>query len=146
MLEEAIKEIVKGIKINDFIIYAKKVSKGRFLEEENLDIFVKKEELESRLLHIKIFYSRKPYYKPWVEFFSINAQINLEGKIINYFDSIFEYELLSLFSNFLNKGGKIFIEYYNDEETRKQLERGFPIPVTRLGYNLFKLGFTWFKD
>lgn len=63
MLEEAIKEIVKGIKINDFIIYAKKVSKGRFLEEENLDIFVKKEELESRLLHIKVFYSRKPYYK-----------------------------------------------------------------------------------
>lgn len=116
------------------------------MEEENLDIFVKKEELESRLLHIKVFYSRKPYYKPWVEFFSINAQINLEGKIINYFDSIFEYELLSLFSNFLNKGGKIFIEYYNDEETRKQLERWFPIPVTRLGYNLFKLGFTWFKD
>lgn len=30
MLEEAIKEIVKGIKINDFIIYAKKSQKVGF--------------------------------------------------------------------------------------------------------------------
>jgi hypothetical protein len=146
MLEEAIKKIIKGITINDFIIYAKRISKGRFLEEENLDICIKREKLEKHLLYIKIFHGRKPYYKPWIEFFGINTQINLGGRIINYFGSIFEYKLLSLFSKFLNKGEKIFIEYYGDEETRKQLEAGFPPAITRLGYKLFKLGFTWFKD
>lgn len=146
MLEKAVKEIIKGIEINDFIIYAKKVLKGRFFEEENLDIYIKKGGLEDHLLYIKVFHGRKPYYKPWIEIFNINAKINLGEKIINYFDSVFEYKLLSFFSNYLNKGGKIFIEYYEDEETRKQLEREFPIPVTRLGYKLFKLGFTWFKD
>ncbi len=146
MLEEAIKKIIKGIKINNFIIYAKRISKGRFLEEENLDIYIKREKLEKHLLYIKIFHGRKPYYKPWIEFFGINTKIDLGGRIINYFDSIFEYKLLSFFSKFLNKGGKIFIEYYGDEETRKQLEAGIPPSITRLGYKLFKLGFTWFKD
>jgi len=146
MLEEAIKKIIKGIIINDFIIYAKRISKGRFLEEENLDIYIKRERLEKHLLYIKIFHGRKPYYRPWIEFFGINTQINLGGIIINYFGSIFEHRLLLLFSKFLNKGGKIFIEYHGDEETIKQLEAGAPPSITRLGYKLFKLGFTWFKD
>ncbi|MEM3407493.1 MAG: DUF1122 family protein [Nitrososphaerota archaeon] len=146
MLEEMIKKLAEGIKINNFIIYAKKISKGRFLEEENLDLYIKREKLENHLLYVKVFYGRKPYYKPWIEIFGINAQINLGEEIINYFDSIFEYELLSFFSNFLDKGGKIFIEYYADEETRKQLAAGFPPSVTRLGYKLFNLGFTYFKD
>ncbi|MEM2783540.1 MAG: DUF1122 family protein, partial [Nitrososphaerota archaeon] len=118
----------------------------RFLEEKNLDIYVKKGILENRLLYIKVFHGRKPYYKPWIEIFGINAQIKLGEEIINYFDSIIENELLSFFSNFIKEGGKIFIEYHTDEETKKQLEADFPPFVTRLGYKLFNLGFTWFKD
>ncbi|MEM1525116.1 MAG: DUF1122 family protein, partial [Nitrososphaerales archaeon] len=125
---------------------AKRLSKGRFKEEINLDIYLKNGNEEAPLLYVKVFYGRKPYYKPWVEFFGINDFINLGGRVFNYFDSIFEDKLLSHFSNSINLGESIYVEYYNDEETRRQLDANFPIPVSRLGYKLFNLGFSGFKN
>lgn len=144
MLEIAVENIIKGIAINDFKIYAKRLFKGRFKEEVNLSLYLKSGNEEDFLLYIKVFYGRKPYYKPWVEFFGINKFLNLRKQVINYFDSIFEDKLLSNFS--INLEGSIYVEYYDDEETRRQLDANFPIPVSRLGYKLFKLGFTGFKN
>lgn len=146
MLENAIEKIVDGISIGEFKLYSKKISKGRFRGEFNLDIYLQKDKEEALLLHIKVFYGLKPHYKQWVEFFNINKNITLKGKAIEYFDSIFEEKLLSFFSNAIEPGGKIYVEYYEDRETLDGLSHSFPAPVTRLGYKLFNLGFTWFKD
>jgi hypothetical protein len=93
-----------------------------------------------------VFYGRPPYHSPWVEFFNISNSLRFGDKTIEYFDSVFEDKLLSIFSQNLNEGESIFVEYYEDEETRRQLGGGLPPVVSRLGYKLFKLGFTWFKD
>ncbi|MFB0562405.1 MAG: DUF1122 family protein [Candidatus Lokiarchaeia archaeon] len=139
-------EIIKGIIVEDFTIYAKRVSKGRFREEVNLDLYLKKDELEERVVDIKVFYGRPPYHTPWVEFYDINNPIRIGDKTIEYFDSVFEDKLLSLFSQELGETSSIFVEYFDDEETNRQLVAGLPPPVSRLGYKLFELGFTWFKD
>jgi len=96
-------------------------------------------------LNIKIYYGIRPDYRPWVEFSNITNIIKL-GKIIKYFDSIIEDNLLKLFSNYLRSGEKIYVEYNNDRETSFGLTYNFPPAITRLGYKLFNLGFTWFKD
>lgn len=146
MLENVVQKMVEGLSVEGFQVYCKKVSKGRFREEENLEIYVKSGGLESRLLDVKIFYGRPPYHTPWVEFFNIRTPTVLGGETLEFFDSPIEDELLTNFSQALGEGESIFVEYYEDEETRKQLGAGLPPPVSRLGYKLFMLGFTWFKD
>nr|MDO8079484.1 DUF1122 family protein [Candidatus Freyarchaeota archaeon] len=146
MLEKVADQISKGVVVDDYVIYAKGISKGRFREEINLGLYLKQGELEGRILDIKVFYGRPPYHSPWVEFFNISNALRLGDKTIEYFGTVFEDKLLSIFSQALNEGESIFIEYYEDEETRRQLGAGLPPPVSRLGYKLFELGFTWFKD
>jgi len=146
MLGRAKREVVKGLAVEGFTIYAKGVQKGRFEEEADLDIYVKKGKEEEHLLFVKVFEGRKPVYRAWVEVFGITEYVKLGGQVIHYFDSALEDRLLRLFSDALGPGEKIYVEYYNDEETRKQLELGVPLPATRLGYKLFSLGLTWFKD
>jgi len=146
MLTKLKEELQKGIPLGDYTIYAKKSASGRFPEEVDLQIYLRKQDEETHLLFIKLFGGRRPAYRPWVELFSIKDSLRLKEEVIDYFDSIFEDELLSLISRFLEPGGAIYVEYYHDEETRKQLELGVPPPVTRVGYRLLRLGFTWFKD
>ena len=131
--------------INDYILYAKKFGIGRFKEETNLNVFLKSDTQEKQLLDIKIYYGFKPYYRPWVEFSNITHILKL-GKTIEYFDSKFEDYLLELFSNYLQSGEKIYVEYNSDIETSFGLTYNVPPAITRLGYKLFNLGFTWFKD
>jgi hypothetical protein len=144
-LKNVVKDVVRGIEINGFTVYAKKFVTGRFKEETNLDVYLKSSIYEEHLLYITVYYGLQPYYRPWVEFFNINRYIKLETTI-EYFDSKIEKHLLELFSRFLGKGEKIYVEYNNDRETSYGLTYGFPPAVTRLGYKLFNLGFTWFKD
>jgi len=128
------------------MIYARGVSKGRFRDEVNLDIYLRRRIEESHLLYIKVFYGRMPVYRPWVEFFSIDSDVKINGEIVDYFGSPFEDELIALFSKYIGPGGRIFIEYCNDRETTIALIHDVPPAVTRLGYILFNLGYTWFKD
>lgn len=48
--------------------------------------------------------------------------------------------------HFLPAGGKLFVTYIRDNETREMLYKGFSPPDTPLGFSLLKAGFTWFKD
>ncbi|MEM1512736.1 MAG: DUF1122 family protein [Candidatus Jordarchaeales archaeon] len=143
---EAVMKLTEGIDVSGFTIKAGKVSRGRFKEEVNLDIYLSGEGGAALLLYVKAFYGRWPHYYPWVELFGFRRNVSVGGSTVKYFDSVFEDTLLSLFGGALEPGGSIFVEYQEDWETRKQLERGFPPPVSRLGYKLLELGFTWFKD
>ncbi len=146
MLKKAVEKLARGVEVDEYLVYAKRVTRGRFKEEVNLDLYLKREREESFLLYAKIFYGRKPYYKPWVEIFGINDKPVIGEYVIKYFESKYEDSILSFFSKHIEAGGRIFIEYLKDYETWKQLEVGVPPPATRLGFKLFKLGYTWFKD
>jgi hypothetical protein len=146
MIELVMKDMEKGLIVDGYSVYAKHSSGGRFIEESNMEVYIRKGAREARLVLIKVFTGRKPHYLPWVEFFGINSRVILGEEIIEYFDSVFEEELLKSFSMSLGPGGRIFVEYYEDRETRSGMMSGFPPPVTRLGFILFRLGFTWFKD
>lgn len=129
----AVERLSKGITTEKLLLKARNKFKGRLAEEENFDIYAGKD----RLLSAKFFYGRKPYYFPWVEFFTVSPA---------FFGSQFEMPLVKLVSKHLDSGGRIFIEYEGDDETREGLISGIPAPATRMGYLLFLNGFTWFKD
>jgi hypothetical protein len=145
-LNAAIDMFVDGVVVNDYIIYAKNVLKGRFPEEKNLDVYLKSGGGETHLLFIRIYEGWGSNYRPWVEFSGINKSVSLGDEVFEYLDSDPESTLLTFFSKSIPPGGKIYVEYTADKETGIGLLMGAPAPVTRLGYKLFGLGFTWFKD
>lgn len=132
-LRLAVERLSKGVPTERLLLRARNKFKGRLAEEENLDVYAGRD----RLLSAKFFYGRKPYYFPWVELFTVNP---------TFFGSHFEPHLLRLISANIGQGGRIFVEYEGDDETREGLISGIPAPATRLGYLLFIEGFTWFKD
>jgi len=144
-LKSTINLLKEGFKIEDYLVYAKKEIPGRFDEEINGDIYLKIGKIELKLLIAKIFFGRS-YYKPWVELFGISSEVNFGNHKFHYFDSEIEDRILGLFSKGLGPGENIYVEYEQDKETLYIQQRGIAMPISRLGYKLFKKGFTWFKD
>jgi hypothetical protein len=145
MLVEAVEDLNHGIEIGEITAYAGAAGRGRYAEEVNLVVHLRKGGRTAPLLYTKVYYGRKPYYLPWCEMGGIRAELDL-GEPFAYFDSAVEEGLLGLFARHLGAGGKIHVEYEADRETAYALEYGAPPPATRLGSKLFALGFTWFKD
>ncbi len=107
-----------------------KVEEGRFVEEENITIG----KYGKRLLFIKAFYGRKPYWKEWVELFHISPE---------FFGSPFEDDLYGILAKHFRR---IFVEYYEDAHTLRELKEGREPQNTRLGSKLKALGYRFFRD
>lgn len=146
MIEKAIESIQRGLLINTRQIFAKVLPRARFREEINLDIFLRDRQAKSHLMFVKLFKGRPPHYKPWIEIFDIQREIEIEAKTVTYFDSQIENTILRFFSGALRPGQNLFVEYYRDGETLYQLQMDIPFPATRLGFKLYNLGFYWAKD
>ncbi|MEM2388993.1 MAG: DUF1122 family protein, partial [Ignisphaera sp.] len=110
------------------------------------EILLASENVQKRLLVMKVFYGRPPYYRRWVEVFSISRELTFNSGIFRFIGSVYEERLIECLSRFLEGGERLFIDYMYDDETRRALELGIPPPLTRLGYMLLQRGFTWFKD
>jgi len=119
--------------------------RGRFREEANYELYLGSE-AGARLLVVKCFAGRQPYYARWVEVFAVLPEVEVEGRRVSFAGSELEALLLDLLARELGGGEPLFIEYTYDAETSKLLRLGAPPAVTRLGFLLFQLGFTWFKD
>jgi len=128
--EEIKSKLQRGIELPQGILALTSVQKGRFEEEENYVICLN----GKRLLFAKAFYGRKPYYKEWIELFHVEE---------DFFSSPAEDVLLSLFSKCYRR---IFVEYYQDPQTVKELKAGLPPEKTCLGSKLKALGYTFFRD
>lgn len=137
MLREAALELQKGIRADGSTIYAVPAGPGRFAVEEDLEVFVKNQEGESRIVLIKLYHGRGDHHLPWAEMFAID-----EG----FYGSKAEKVLLGHLAGHLGPGAALYVEYDGDKETREALMRGVPPAATRLGFMLYGLGFTWFKD
>lgn len=108
----------------------------------NSEIYLRDGPVKDHLLCMAYYPGKKPHYRPWIELFCIRE--NVAG--VSYFGSEVEDKLLEFLCAALGPGGKIFIEYYHDRETYCGLAIGIPPAITRQGYKLLNLGFTWFKD
>ncbi|MEF8832843.1 MAG: DUF1122 family protein [Candidatus Thermoplasmatota archaeon] len=146
MYEKLIDKFKMGVKRTDFSFYGKNFEEGRIKNQEYFDLYLKRKDAEKRLMRISIYKGNKPYYNPWVEMFSIKDVLIFGDERFEYFGSKVENELLDILTSPMESGGRIFIEYQQDEETMEELSKGVPEPCSRLGYKLFKRGFTWFKD
>ncbi|MFW5952702.1 MAG: DUF1122 family protein [Candidatus Natronoplasma sp.] len=146
MYEKLIGELKDGIPDSDFTLQGKNFEKGRIKGQQYLDLYLKIKEIEKRLMRISIYKGEEPYYKPWVEMFSIKESLRFGEETFHYFGSDVEDELLDIFISCMNEGSRIFIEYQHDQKTMEELSSGVPAPCSRLGYKLFRGGFTWFKD
>lgn len=144
-LIKAINQMKKGIKTGNYLVYAQKEIPGRFEEEINLNIFLQLNNIGRQLLTAKIFLGRG-YYKPWIELFGITPLLNFDSRALKYFDSAVEEKILTFWGSSLGPGGKLYVEYEQDNETLYLLTHGFPISITRLGFKLFRNGFFWLKD
>ena len=144
-LRALIESLEKGVTLGKYRVAAYKSSRGRFREEANIDVGLHREGgVVEHLVSVKVFCGRPPVYRPWVEVF--NASIaDEEAGILGFHKSKVESWILDLAGEKLEGGESFFIEYYTDPETLRDLEMGVPVPATRLGYELLKRGFTWFK-
>jgi len=119
--------------------------KGRFREEANYELYLGTE-AGTLFLVLKCFAGRPPHYARWIEVFSVLPKIDVGGCKILFAGSELETLLLDLLAKELEGGEALFVEYAYDPETSKLLKLGAPPVVTRLGFLLLQLGFTWFKD
>ncbi|MCS7105300.1 MAG: DUF1122 family protein [Thermofilaceae archaeon] len=115
---------------------------GRFVEERNFELYSG----GSRLLVLKCFNGRPPFYGRWVEVFNVVKTFQLEGTSLPFAGSDYEKTLLSFLAGELKPGETLFIEYGYDLETERLLRLGAPSVLTRLGFLLLQLGFTRFRD
>lgn len=118
-------------------------SKGRFREEFNVEVVLFRGRLGERLMSLKVFCGRRPYWRPWIEAFNVSPEISSLGAKLA--DSPVEDAILAKLTERLPTGGSLYMEYYWDPETTRLLETGAPVAVTRIGYKLLKLGYSWFK-
>lgn len=138
MLAFLVDKLKKGFKTEEGLLLRADAKKGRFAEEINLDIYLRKGNRESLLLHAKLFFGRG-HYREWIEMFGLRKEVF--GK--PFFGSKLESLILDLFAPHT---GRLFVEYFEDLETARELKLGVPPPLSRLGFELAKRGFTYVRD
>jgi len=140
MLEELLGTLERGILLGEDLIYsAGKRSPGPG-DITTLDLRQRRRGCDGHLMCLAVFPGRSPHLRPWMELFC------LPSENAGYYGSALEDSLLATFCSALGPAGRIFVEYERDRETACALNIGIDPALTRLGYKLYRLGFTWFKD
>lgn len=122
-MEGLIEALVKGWRG----FRAVEVLPGRYVWERNLTLH-----LNGRfVMYLKVFRGHS-YYRPWVEAFEIEDWFHTVEE---------ERELYALIFEKSPPLSRIFVEYSSDPETERALRLGVPPELSRLGYNLLKVGY-----
>ena len=145
MTEELIGELRNGVEVGDGKLFAKKIDEGRINNQKYLEMYLKTGVSEKLMFYISVYMGKEPHYKPWIEIFGINNEMYFNEGVIKYFGTEIEDKIIDLVSKSFGPGGRIFVEYSEDEETRYGLLRDYPEVITRFGYELYKRDFSWLK-
>lgn len=140
---------IEGKKLNGYVLHVDNISRGRFVEETNFELYLKtidRETSENPVVRVKYFSGRGEFYKPWLEIYYDNHVQFESSKIVDLSEEGLDEKLFKHLSDLLPPNSHIMVIYVNHEETRKGLEQGVPAPATPIGYLLWKSGCTWFKD
>jgi len=140
--KKLLSEAESGLEVGNARAYARSVKPCGPKGILSLEVYLRDGLADEHLLCMALFPGQRPHYRPWIELFCIRER----AAGVSYFDSEVEDNLLEFLCAVLGPGDRIFVEYYYDRETCCGLAMGFPPAVTRQGYKLFRLGFTWFKD
>ncbi|MCW3976270.1 MAG: DUF1122 family protein [Candidatus Bathyarchaeota archaeon] len=136
-------------KLNNYSINICNVSPGRFKEENNFEIFLSNINEQTSIDPVikgKYFSGRGKFYKQWLELYYNNIVRFSESVIIDLTKSKLEKKIFRYLSDILPSGSHIMIVYQNHNETKDGLAKGIPAPATPIGYLLWSVGCTWFKD
>lgn len=146
MLERFIDELKgTGFRNDEFTLHLDDIREGRLRGQVYVDLCLKRKE-KKRLMRLSLYEGNEPHYKPWIELFSIKPVLQFDDLTFRYFGSEIEKTLFDVSESLLGEGGRVFVEYRSDQESKKELSKGVPESCSRLGYELFKRDFTWFKD
>jgi hypothetical protein len=133
--------------VDKFQIKIKELTKGRFVEETNFKIYLKNTKgmiSSNPVMYGKHFSGRGQFYLPWVEVYFVDT-VKFESR-----EETLPYKnLLLLFkeiSSIIPAGGKLMIPYIDHETTDATLRYGAPPVTTEIGYLMWRVGCTWFKD
>lgn len=118
-------------KFENIMIESKDIRETHIRELKKFTIYVNAKELGTAY-----YFMGRGFYSPWLEI-DYSPWLRREGIEDQFF--LFIYY-------FLPPGGKVFVTYLRDKETRDMLYKGFHPAETPLGFSLLKAGFTWFKD
>lgn len=118
-------------KIDGIIIESKDIVHTHIKELTRFEVYV-----NGRKVGMAFYFSGRQYYSPWLEI-DYDPWLREENIEDYFFKFIFD---------FLSPGGKLFVTYIKDNETREMLYKGYSPVDTPLGFSLLKAGFTWFKD
>ncbi len=140
--KELLYDAESGIDAGATLAYARNVKPCGPKGVLNSEIYLRDGSAEDLLLCMAIYPGQRPHYRPWIELFCIREK----AAGVSYFGSEVEDKLLEFLCATLGPGSRIFVEYYHDRETYCGLAMGIPPALTRQGYKLLNLGFTWFKD
>ncbi len=135
--------------MNGYVLHVDNVSKGRFREEINFELYLKTVDGEISINPVvsgKYFSGRGKFYKPWLDIYYDNLIKFKSSKIVDLSKRGLDKKLFKHLSRLLPPGGHIMVAYPNHGETKIGLEHGIPAPATPLGYLLWKSECTWFKD
>jgi len=140
--------VLDGKKLDGYLLHVDNISKGRFTEETNFELYLRTTDGETSVypaVNGQYFSGRGEFYKPWLEIYYYN-RVKFKSKVIDLSEGGLDEKLFNYLSDFLSPGSHIMVVYVNHEETKKGLARGIPAPATPIGYLLWRSGFTWFKD
>ncbi len=133
--------------VDKFQIKIKDLSKGRFVEETNFKIYLKNTKgmlTTNPIMHGKYFSGREKFYLPWIEVYFVDKiKFESDEELLSY--GTLE-KLFKELSNLLPPGGKLMVPYIYHEFTEAALRKGAPPATTLIGYLLWRVGCTWFKD
>ena len=146
MVEKIIRLFKQGFRIGEYNVFGVELKHRRFVEERNLRVYIEFNNERRKIFDMTVFLGRKPYYRPWIEIHNINNEIKLSGREETFHESEIEGTILEKIAELIGGDTSLFIEYTEDKETSKELFQGVPVYATRLGFKLFKLGFTWMKN
>jgi hypothetical protein len=140
--------VLHGEKLDGYVLHVGNISKARFIEETNFELYLKTtdgEISENPAVKGQYFSGRGEFYKPWLEIYYYN-RVKFKSKIADLSEGRLDEKLFKLLSDLLPPSSHIMVIYFGHEETMEGLQRGVPAPATPIGYLLWMSGFTWFKD
>ena len=144
-IDALLQRLQQGVPVGDLSLVALETRPGRFVEETYLALGVTDGRERVPVADLILYRGRPPYYRAWVEIFAQRPTVPLGEATLNYFDSGLEKALLNAVAAALGPGERLFVDCEADAETLQGIRWGFPEVVTRLGFLLYQLGFTWFK-
>jgi len=149
MFNESPLASLKGKRLNGYTVEIGKMSRGRFVEEINFELYLKSRRCETSsntVVRGEYFSGRGEFYKPWIEIYYDSYVVFESSGRVNLSEGKLDEKLFKHISSLIPPSGHIMVVYLNHEDTNKGLQMGIPAPATPIGHLLWKSGCTWFKD